>query len=93
MIDRIIDEGNEQEPVRHLFPGDDLFTSIERRRGLLRESDQPVLRECLSQLFKTRVGADFLGFRVLPDRLRFRAENLSRAVAAGGIRRNITAAS
>lgn len=32
-----------------------------------------------SQLFETRCGATFLGFRVLPDRIRVRAENLHRA--------------
>jgi retron-type reverse transcriptase len=32
-----------------------------------------------SQLFATRQGANFLGFRVLPDRIRVRTENLRRA--------------
>ncbi len=32
-----------------------------------------------SQLFETRKGANFLGFRVLTDRIRVRAENLRRA--------------
>ncbi|NJN88372.1 MAG: SUMF1/EgtB/PvdO family nonheme iron enzyme [Leptolyngbyaceae cyanobacterium SL_7_1] len=32
-----------------------------------------------SQLFETRHGATFLGFRVLPDRIRVRTENLRRA--------------
>jgi retron-type reverse transcriptase len=32
-----------------------------------------------SQLFETRKGANFVGFRVLPDRLRIRSENLRRA--------------
>ncbi|MFM6058739.1 MAG: RNA-dependent DNA polymerase, partial [Microcystis aeruginosa] len=32
-----------------------------------------------SQLFETKKGANFLGFRVLPDRLRVRTENLRRA--------------
>ncbi len=32
-----------------------------------------------SQLFETRHGANFVGFRVLPDRIRVRAENLQRA--------------
>ncbi|MGB6297546.1 MAG: RNA-directed DNA polymerase [Rivularia sp. (in: cyanobacteria)] len=31
-----------------------------------------------SQLFETRYGANFLGFRVLPDRIRVRTENLRR---------------
>ena len=34
LADRIIDGSNAQEPVRLLFPGDDLFTPIERKRGL-----------------------------------------------------------
>ena len=34
LIDRIIDGGNEQEPINEYFPGDDLFTPFERRRGL-----------------------------------------------------------
>lgn len=32
-----------------------------------------------SQLFETRRGPNFLGFRVLPDRIRVRTENLRRA--------------
>ncbi|MEO1590467.1 MAG: RNA-directed DNA polymerase [Cyanobacteria bacterium J06632_22] len=32
-----------------------------------------------SQLFETRRGANFVGFRVLPDRIRVRADNLRRA--------------
>ena len=32
-----------------------------------------------SQLFETKHGANFLGFRVLPDRIRVRTENLRRA--------------
>jgi retron-type reverse transcriptase len=31
-----------------------------------------------SQLFETRHGANFLGFRILPDRIRLRSENLRR---------------
>ena len=34
LIRRIIDGSNPQEPVQDLFPGDDLFTALERRRGL-----------------------------------------------------------
>jgi retron-type reverse transcriptase len=34
LIETIIDASNEQEPVHHFFPGDDLFTPYERRRGL-----------------------------------------------------------
>jgi RNA-directed DNA polymerase len=32
-----------------------------------------------SQLFETRYGANFVGFRVLPDRIRVRSDNLHRA--------------
>ena len=32
-----------------------------------------------SQLFETRYGANFVGFRVLPDRIRVRSDNLRRA--------------
>lgn len=32
-----------------------------------------------SQLFETRIGANFVGFRVLPDRIRVRNDNLHRA--------------
>ena len=34
VLDRIIDGSNAQEPVDPLFPGDDLFTPQQRRRGL-----------------------------------------------------------
>ena len=34
LLDRIIDGANPQEPVHVHFPGDDLLTPIERRRGL-----------------------------------------------------------
>jgi retron-type reverse transcriptase len=34
LIDAIIDGSNPQEPVNDYFPGDDLFTSLERRKGL-----------------------------------------------------------
>lgn len=34
LCDRIIDASNPQEPVMEHFPGDDLFTPHERRRGL-----------------------------------------------------------
>ena len=34
LADRIIDASNPQEPVIQYFPGDDLFTPHERRRGL-----------------------------------------------------------
>ncbi len=34
LVDAIIDGSNEQEPVRDYFPGDDLFTPGERRKGL-----------------------------------------------------------
>ena len=34
VVDRIIDGSNRQEAVHHYYPGDDLFTPYERRRGL-----------------------------------------------------------
>ncbi|MBL7044313.1 MAG: group II intron reverse transcriptase domain-containing protein [Pirellulaceae bacterium] len=34
LVGRIIDGSNPQEDVRHYFPGDDLFTHSERRRGI-----------------------------------------------------------
>ncbi|MFN0120153.1 MAG: reverse transcriptase domain-containing protein [Blastocatellia bacterium] len=34
LIDTIIDASNPQEPLRQYFPGDDLYTPDERRRGL-----------------------------------------------------------
>jgi RNA-directed DNA polymerase len=34
LIRRIIDNSNEQEPSVHYFPGDNLFTPFERRRGI-----------------------------------------------------------
>ena len=38
-----------------------------------------IIHPIKSQIFETRHGANFLGFRVLPDRLRVRQENLRRA--------------
>jgi retron-type reverse transcriptase len=34
LLDVIVDGSNEQDPVQNYFPGDDLFTPVERRRGL-----------------------------------------------------------
>jgi len=34
LLDRIVDGSNRQQPVEHYFPGDDLFSPFERRRGL-----------------------------------------------------------
>ncbi|QZZ21991.1 RNA-directed DNA polymerase [Leptothermofonsia sichuanensis E412] len=135
LIDTIIDASNEQVPVIEYFPGDDLLTPIQRRRGLpignltsqffanlylspfdhfakeqlklrhyLRYVDdfaafsdnyqeladaRPVMEDYLatlrlkmhpikSQLFETMHGANFVGFRVLPDRIRVRNDNLRR---------------
>ena len=136
LIDIIIDASNEQPPVIEYFPGDDLLTPVQRRRGLpignltsqffanlylnpfdhfakrqlqlkhyLRyvddfaafSDDRHELAEARvamedylttlrlkmhpikSQLFETRHGANFVGFRVLPDRIRVRNDNLQRA--------------
>jgi retron-type reverse transcriptase len=136
LIDTIIDGSNEQEPSLEYFPGDDLLTPLERRKGLpignltsqffaniylngfdhyvkeqlkaqqyLRYVDDFALfsddlgflvdarlaledylttlrlkiHPIKSQLFETRHGANFVGFRVLPDRIRVRNDNLVRA--------------
>jgi RNA-directed DNA polymerase len=136
LIDAIIDASNEQPPVIEHFPGDDLLTPVQRRRGLpignltsqffanmylspfdhfvkRRLKLKPYLRfvddfaafsddrqelvearmamedylatlrlkmhPIKSQLFETRHGANFVGFRVLPDRIRVRNDNLRRA--------------
>jgi retron-type reverse transcriptase len=34
LVDQVIDHSNPQEPVCHWFPGDGLFTPMERRRGI-----------------------------------------------------------
>jgi len=135
LIDLIIDNGNEQEPVLHYFPGDDLLAPVMRPCGLpignltsqlfaniylngfdhhlkqqvkarkyLRYADDFALfsndktflddariaiedylvglrlkiHPIKSQCFETRHGANFLGFRILSDRIRIRAESLRR---------------
>lgn len=136
LIDRIIDASNEQERVVNFFPGDNLFTPYERRRGLpignltsqffanvylngldhfVREElgimaylryvddfalfgmDRNELVEARrrieayleglrlkvhpvkTRIVETRHGVDFVGFRVLEDRVRVKTENLRRA--------------
>lgn len=136
LIDTIIDGSNAQELSLDYFPGDDLLTPLERRKGLpignltsqffaniylngfdhyvkeqlkgkaylryvddfaLFADDQPFLADARlaiedylatlrlkihpikSQLFETCHGANFVGFRVLPDRIRVRNDNLVRA--------------
>lgn len=136
LIDTIIDGSNEQEPSLEYFPGDNLLTPLERRKGLpignltsqffaniylngfdhyvkeqlkaskylryvddfaLFSDDRSFLAEARlaiedylaglrlkihpikSQLFETQYGASFVGFRVLPDRIRVRNDNLIRA--------------
>jgi retron-type reverse transcriptase len=136
LIDTIIDNSNPQEPVLFYFPGDELWTPQQRRRGIpignltsqffanvylndfdyfIKEqlripaylryvddfalfSNNPVqlqdariaIEEYLvslrlkihpvkSQLFETKHGANFLGFRIFPDHIRVRTENLRRA--------------
>ncbi|NEP16475.1 MAG: RNA-directed DNA polymerase, partial [Leptolyngbya sp. SIO4C1] len=126
LIDTIIDGSNPQEPAIEHFPGDHLFTPLERRRGLpignltsqffaniylngfdhfvkeelraakyLRYVDdfalfsddygyltetRPAVESYLarlrlkihpvkSQLFETRYGANFVGFRVFPEHI------------------------
>lgn len=136
LIDTIIDASNEPPAVVEYFPGDDLLTPLQRRRGLpignltsqlfanlylspfdhfvkrdlklthyLRyvddfaafSDDRQALAEARvamedyldtlrlkmhpikSQLVETRHGVNFVGFRVLPDRIRVRNDNLRRA--------------
>ncbi|MFM2433236.1 MAG: hypothetical protein RLZZ511_4450 [Cyanobacteriota bacterium] len=144
LIRQIIDFSNPQQSIIEYFPGDDLLTPIERRRGLpignltsqflancylnsldhfvteqlgikhylryvddfcLFGDDMPVLADARqaieifletlrlkihpikSQLFETKVGASFVGFRVQPMgiafpwdvRLRVRNDNLRRS--------------
>ena len=136
LIDTIIDSSNPQEPSIEYFPGDNLLTPLQHRRGLpignltsqffaniylsgfdhfiqetlkapkylryvddfaLFSDDHSVLAESRvaletylttlrlkihpikSQLSETRYGATFVGFRVLPDRIRVRSDNLRRA--------------
>ncbi len=136
LIDKIIDNSNEQESLIEYFDGDNLLTPIEKHRGLpignltsqffaniylngfdhfvkeqlkvkkyLRYVDDFALfaddRKFLvdariaienylgtnlrlkihpikSQLFATEHGANFLGFRVFPDRIKIRQQNLRR---------------
>ncbi len=135
LIAQIVDLDCDREPIAEYFPGDDLLTPCQRRRGLpignltsqffanvylnsfdhfvkdqlkakryLRYVDDFCLfsddREFLvearvaieeflatlrlrihpikSQLFETQIGANFVGFRVLRDRIRVRNDNLRR---------------
>jgi retron-type reverse transcriptase len=135
LIDTIIDNSNEQETVIDYFPGDDLLTPLQRRKGVpignqtsqffsncylnnfdhfikenlqasnyvryvddfaLFSDDRDFLAQARikieeylaelrlkihpikSQLFATKYGASFLGFRILPDRIRVRNSNLHR---------------
>ena len=135
LIDTVIDNSNEQETVIDYFPGDDLLTPVNCRRGLpignltsqffaniylngfdhfvkeklkiskyvryvddfaLFSDDKEFLADARlaieeylaqlrlqihpikSQLFATKIGASFLGFRILPDRIRVRNNNLYR---------------
>lgn len=136
LIDTVIDNSNEQEPIIEYFPGEDLLTPCKRRHGLpignltsqffancylngfdhfvkeqlkatrylryvddfaLFSDDYGFLRDARdaiesylttlrlrihpikSQLFETRMGANFVGFQVLPDRIRVRNDNLRRS--------------
>ncbi|NET31345.1 MAG: RNA-dependent DNA polymerase [Cyanothece sp. SIO1E1] len=136
LIDEIIDGSNEQHSILEYFPGDDLLTPLQRRKGLpignltsqflanvylngfdhfvqeqlkchkyvryvddmaLFSDDWQFLTDCRlhiedylqtlrlrihpikSQLFETQYGANFVGFRVFPDRIRVRNDNIRRA--------------
>mgnify|MGYP005840377033 CR=1 FL=1 len=135
LIELIIDNSNEQEPLNHCFHGDDLLSRL-RRRGIpignltsqffaniylnpfdhfvkenlkakyyiryvddfaIFNNDKTFLFDCRkrieeflehfrlkihpvkSQLFQCKVGASFLGFRFLRDRIKVKSENLRRA--------------
>jgi retron-type reverse transcriptase len=135
LIDKIIDNSNQQIPVVEYFPGDDLLTPIQRRKGLpignltsqffaniylngldhfiqenlkigkyVRYVDDFALfsnnRDLLvgarqeiedylatlrlkihpikSQIFATKEGASFLGFRIFPNQIKVRNQNLCR---------------
>lgn len=136
LIDQIVDGSNSQGEDAEYFPGDDLLTPIERRKGLpignltsqffanvhlngfdhfvkeqlkakqylryvddfalfsddlsfLKEAKSAIqdylttlrlkLHPVKSQLFETLHGANFVGFRILPDRIRVCNSNLRRA--------------
>lgn len=136
LIETIIDASNEQEERAVFFPGDELWTPHERRRGLpignltsqffanvyldgldrfvkerllaakyvryvddfaLFGDDRDQLAEwrrrieeylaslrlqihpVKSQLFETRLGVSFVGYHVLPEKIRVRNDNLRRA--------------
>jgi retron-type reverse transcriptase len=135
LAETIINNSNPQDSVIDYFPGDDLLSPLQARKGLpignltsqffanvylnsldhfvkeqlkakkyvryvddfaLFSDDYKFLAEARvaieeylvnlrlklhpvkSQLFETRHGANFLGFRILPDRIRVRTENLRR---------------
>lgn len=136
LIDLILDASNPQEESIQWFPGDDIISPLERRRGLpignltsqmwanvyLMEIDHKLtgkfgaeryiryvddfalfsddreelcealevvrreleiirlwLHERKTELVETRRGVNFLGFRIFPDRVRVKQENLRRA--------------
>lgn len=136
LVDTIIAASNEQEPADFYFPGDDLFTPMERRKGLpignltsqffgnlylssldhfvtekmswgsyiryvddfaLFDDDRERLEDARKRIedylalyrlklhpVKTQIldvakGPAFVGFRVLPDRIRVRGDNLRRS--------------
>lgn len=136
LIDSIIDNSNEQEPVIQYFRGDDMLTPALRRHGIpignltsqtwanvylsgfdhwikeklkvrqyiryvddfsLFSDDRSFLVECLpaiveylaqlrlkihpvkTQLFECKQGCNFLGFRIFPNTIRVKNENLRRA--------------
>lgn len=67
-------------PLTRLFSDDRSFlaearTEIEAYLTTLRLKIHPIK----SQLFETRLGANFVGFRVLPDRIRVRNDHLRRS--------------
>jgi len=136
LIDLIIDNSNPQTPMNEYFPGDNLFTPFERKRGLpignltsqffaniylnqfdhfikdelgvkkyvryvddfaifsdnkkvlndLRQKIELALEKyrlqihpIKSQITRVKFGENFLGFRIFPDRIRVKSDNLRRA--------------
>ncbi|HMB07556.1 MAG TPA: reverse transcriptase/maturase family protein [Isosphaeraceae bacterium] len=74
LVDRIIDHSNPQDPVLAWFPGDDLFTPIERRRGLPLGNQTSqffanVYLDPLDHFVTDRLGLSYVRYGVFPARL------------------------
>lgn len=60
LFDTVVDGSNPQEPVNLHFPGDDLFTPYERRRGLQIGPNRPAMLKIRARSHST--GWDVIGF-------------------------------